>query len=153
MQMKRFLVTILGSFFYTGFFPVAPASFASLIWLVVWLYVPGAHWMTHWVAIAVLLPAAVVISGIMEKYYGEDASCIVIDEVVGMQITLLLSPVTLGAGLAGFVLFRIFDIAKPFPAGRSQKLPGGVGVVIDDVIAGLYSLAVMTLLGHFTELL
>ncbi len=53
----------------------------------------------------------------------------------------------------GFVLFRIFDIAKPFPAGRSQKLPGGLGVVVDDVFAGLYALAVMALLRRFTGLL
>lgn len=151
--MKKFLVTTFGSFFYTGFFPIAPASFASAVWLLIWLYVPGAHWMTHWIAIAGLLPIAVVLSDIMEKYYGEDASCIVIDEVVGMQITLILSPVSLKAGVIGFVLFRIFDIVKPFPAGRSQKLPGGVGVVVDDVIAGLYALAVMVLLGYFTELL
>ena len=151
--MKRFFVTMFGSFFYTGFFPFAPASFASMIWLLVWLFVPGGHWMTHWAVIAGLIPVAIIISGIMEKSYGEDASCIVIDEVVGMQITLLLSPVTLKAGLVGYVLFRIFDIAKPFPAGRSQRLPGGVGVVVDDILAGLYALAVMVLLRHFTELL
>jgi phosphatidylglycerophosphatase A len=153
MQMKRFLVTIFGSFFYTGFFPFAPASFASLIWLLVWLFAPGGHWMTHWAVIAGLIPVAVIISGIMEKYYGEDASCIVIDEVVGMQVTLLLSPVTLKAGLIGYVLFRIFDIVKPFPAGRSQRLPGGVGVVVDDILAGSYALAVMVLLRRFTGLL
>ncbi len=151
--MKRFFVTIFGSFFYTGFFPFAPASFASMIWLLVWLFVPGGHWMTHWAVIAGLIPVAIIISGIMEKYYGEDASCIVIDEIVGMQITLLLSPVTLKAGLVGYVLFRIFDIAKPFPAGRSQRLPGGVGVVVDDILAGLYALAVMVLLKQFTGLL
>jgi phosphatidylglycerophosphatase A len=153
MQMKRFFVTIFGSFFYTGFFPFAPASFASLIWLLVWLFVPGGHWMTHWAIIVGLIPVAIVISGTMEKYYGEDASCIVIDEVVGMQITLLLSPVTLKAGLVGYVLFRIFDIVKPFPAGRAERLPGGVGVVVDDIVAGLYALAVMVLLRQFTGLL
>jgi phosphatidylglycerophosphatase A len=77
----------------------------------------------------------------------------VIDEVVGMQITLLLSPVTLKAGLVGYVLFRIFDIVKPFPAGRAERLPGGVGVVVDDIVAGLYALAVMVLLRQFTGLL
>ena len=151
--MKRFLVTLFGSFFYTGFFPFAPATFASMVWLLVWLFVPGGHWMTHWAVIAGLIPVAIVLSGIMERRYGEDASCIVIDEVVGMQITLLLSPVSIKAGLVGFVLFRIFDIAKPFPAGRSQKLPGGLGVVVDDVFAGLYALAVMVLLRRFTGLL
>jgi phosphatidylglycerophosphatase A len=151
--MKRFFVTLIGSFFYSGFFPIAPATFGSFVWLAVWLLVPGGRWMTHWGAAVGLVPVAVLISHIMEKYYGEDASCIVIDEVVGMQITLLMSPVSVRAGLIGFILFRIFDIAKPFPAGRSQKLPGGVGVVADDVLAGLYSLAAMTLLRQFTGLI
>lgn len=151
--MKRFLVTFFGSFFYTGFFPFAPATFASMVWLLIWLFVPGGHWMTHWAVIAGLIPVAIFLSHIMEKRYGEDASCIVIDEVVDMQITLLLSPVSIKAGLVGFVLFRIFDIAKPFPAGRSQRLPGGLGVVTDDVLAGLYALAVLALLRHFTGLL
>lgn len=151
--MKHFLVTFFGSFFYTGFFPFAPATFASFVWLLIWLFVPGGHWMTHWVVIAGLIPVAIFLSHIMEKRYGEDASCIVIDEVVGMQITLLLSPVSIKAGLVGFVLFRIFDIAKPFPAGRSQRLPGGLGVVTDDVLAGLYALAALALLRHFTGLL
>ena len=79
--MKRFLVTLFGSFFYTGFFPFAPATFASLVWLCVWLFVPGAHWMTHWAVTLCTVPVAIVLSGIMEKYYGEDAPRIVIDEV------------------------------------------------------------------------
>jgi phosphatidylglycerophosphatase A len=151
--MRRFLVTLFGSFFYTGFFPIAPATFASFVWLLFWLFLPGGHWMTHWVVITGLIPVAVILSGIMEGYYGEDASPIVIDEIVGMQITLMLSPVSIRAGLAGFILFRIFDIAKPFPVGRSQGLPGGLGVVTDDVLAGLYALAGMALLSHFTGLL
>jgi len=153
MQMKRFLVTLFGSFFYTGFFPFAPATFASLVWLCVWLFVPGAHWMTHWAVTLCTIPVAVILSGIMEKYYGEDAPRIVIDEVVGMQITLLFAAVSIRVGIAGFLLFRLFDIAKPFPANRSQKLPGGWGVVTDDVLAGLYSLAVLSLVRHFTGLL
>lgn len=151
--MKRFPAVLLGSFFYTGFFPLAPASFASLVWLAVWLFVPGGGWMTHWVAIVALLPVSIIVSSVMEKYYGEDASCIVIDEIVGMQVTLVLSPVTLKAGLVGYFLFRVFDIAKPFPVSRSQRLPGGWGVVVDDVLAGLYALAVTVLLRRFTGLL
>jgi phosphatidylglycerophosphatase A len=109
--------------------------------------------MTHWAVVLCTIPVAIALSHVMEKQYGEDASCIVIDEVVGMQITLLLTPVSLPAGIAGFVLFRIFDIVKPFPAGRSQRLPGGVGVVIDDVIAGIYALAALTILARFTDLI
>jgi phosphatidylglycerophosphatase A len=153
MNMIRFFSTLIGSFFYTGFFPVAPATFASFIWLLAWWLIPGGGWMTHWIAVAAMLPVSVALSWIMERYYGEDAPCIVIDEVMGMQITLLLSPVSVKAGIAGFVLFRFFDIVKPFPADISQRLPGGLGVVADDVVAGIYSLAVLALLGRLAGLI
>lgn len=144
--MKRGLVTLCGSFFFTGFFPLAPATFASFVWLVIWLCVPGGGLMTHWAAPAVTFPAAVWLSQRMERRYGHDARQIVIDEVVGMQISLLLLRPQWTLGLAGFLLFRFFDVFKPFPAGRAQRLPGGWGVVADDVVAGFYALAVMTAL-------
>ena len=68
---------------------------------------------------------------------------IVIDEVAGMTLSVLVLPLTARVLLAGFVLFRIFDVVKPFPANRLQALPGGVGVMIDDLIAGLYALLVL----------
>ena len=151
--LKRFVVTLLGSFFYTGFFPFAPATFASLVWLVIWLFVPGGHLLTNPFALLVTVPLAVRLSSIMEGYYGEDASKIVIDEVVGMQVTLLMVAPDLKAGLAGFLLFRLFDIAKPFPVGRYQRLGGGTGVVIDDILAGIYSYAALYLLARFTGIL
>ena len=150
--MNRSLVTLLGSFFYTGFFPVAPATFASFVWLVLWLLVPGGRYLCHWATLAAVLPAAVWLSHVMERDYGNDAHEIVVDEVVGMQITFLTARPDWMTGLAGFFLFRIFDILKPFPAGRSQRLPGGWGVVADDVIAGLYAFAVLSLLRRLTAL-
>jgi len=67
----------------------------------------------------------------------------VIDEVAGMILSVLTLPRTVGVLLAAFVLFRIFDIWKPFPARQSQSLAGGLGVMIDDVIAGLYALLLL----------
>ena len=136
--MKRFIITALGSFFYSGFFPFAPATFASLVWLILWLFLPGGGWLSHPLIAACTVPIAIFLSHGGEKYYGKDASCIVIDEFVGMQVTLIALEPSLLTGVIGFVLFRIFDILKPFPAGRSQRLPGGIGVVTDDVIAGAY---------------
>lgn len=151
--MKKSLVTFFGSFFYTGFFPIAPATFASFIWLMIWLFVPGGRYMTHPLALAATLPLAIWLSFIMEGYYGEDASKIVIDEVVGMQVTLFMIQPDWKTGLAGFFLFRFFDIAKPFPVGRSQKLKGGFGVVVDDVLAGIYSYVALYLLIRYTGLI
>jgi phosphatidylglycerophosphatase A len=78
----------------------------------------------------------------------KDPGVIVIDEVAGMTLSVLVLPLpfTLPVLLVGFVLFRIFDVVKPFPAGRSQVLRGGVGVMIDDIIAGLYALILLLLL-------
>jgi phosphatidylglycerophosphatase A len=136
--MKRFLITLFGSFFYTGFFPFAPATFASLVWLAIYLFVPGGAWLTNPVVVLCTIPVAIYLAHEGEKYYGRDASRIVVDEFVGMQVTLLAMAPSLLMGGIGFVLFRVFDVLKPFPAGRAQRLPGGLGVVTDDVAAGIY---------------
>jgi phosphatidylglycerophosphatase A len=86
----------------------------------------------------------------MEGYYGKDASKIVIDEVVGMQVTFFMMEPSLQRAIIGFFLFRIFDIIKPFPANRSQNLRGGFGVVADDVLAGVYAYIALILVIRFT---
>jgi len=149
--LKKFIVTLFGTFFYTGVFFFAPATFASFVWLLIYLFVPGGAWLVHPVVVACTLPVAVYLSYEAEKYFGRDASRIVIDEVVGMQVTLLAIEPSLLFGAIGFVLFRIFDILKPFPAGRAQRVPGGFGIVTDDVIAGAYGrllLLALTFLLH-----
>lgn len=79
-----------------------------------------------------------------ERLLGKkDPGAIVVDEVAGMAVSVLLLPLTPGAIIAGFVLFRVFDIAKPYPANTLQRLPGGVGVMIDDLVAGLYALLLL----------
>ena len=75
----------------------------------------------------------------------KDPGAIVIDEVAGMTLAVLPFPPTVAVLSVGFVLFRIFDITKPFPAGPSQRVAGGVGIMVDDLIAGLYALAVIAI--------
>ncbi len=81
---------------------------------------------------------------------GKDPGAIVIDEVAGMTLAVLALPLTPPVLGLSFVLFRLFDITKPFPAGASQRLPGGAGVMVDDLIAGLYALATLALLRAVT---
>jgi phosphatidylglycerophosphatase A len=84
---------------------------------------------------------------VVEAAVGDkDPGVIVIDEVAGMTLSVLVLPLTPPVLLAGFVLFRIFDVVKPFPANRLQAVPGGVGVMIDDLVAGLYALVVLVVL-------
>jgi phosphatidylglycerophosphatase A len=75
----------------------------------------------------------------------KDPGAIVVDEVAGMALSVLTLPPTPLALVAGFVLFRAFDVLKPFPANVAQRLPGGLGVVVDDLVAGLYALALLLL--------
>ena len=76
---------------------------------------------------------------------GKDPGAIVVDEVAGMTLSLLAVPLTPAAAAVGFVLFRVFDVVKPFPANVSQRLPGGAGVMADDLIAGLYAMVLLAL--------
>jgi phosphatidylglycerophosphatase A len=74
-----------------------------------------------------------------EAFYGHDGSRIVIDEVVGQAVTLMGHPATGATFIVGFLLFRFFDVLKPFPVGRMQRLKGGAGVMADDLAAGIYA--------------
>jgi phosphatidylglycerophosphatase A len=81
-----------------------------------------------------------------ERALGDrDPGMIVVDEVAGMMLAVLAVPATPVALLAGFLLFRVFDVVKPFPANVAQRLPGGLGVMVDDLVAGLYALALLAL--------
>ena len=75
-----------------------------------------------------------------ERYFGGiDPGPVIIDEVLGMLVTLAFIPVGLSGAIAGFLLFRIFDVAKPYPAGRLERLHGGLGVMADDAMAAVYA--------------
>jgi phosphatidylglycerophosphatase A len=146
----RRLAVWIATGFGIGYLPVAPATWASLAAAL--LLLPFAPALDPWaVGAAALALAAVGVwsAGEAEKTLGTDAKPIVIDEVVGMLVgvcgvTMGSSPL-LTLGLA-FVLFRFFDIVKPFGIRRSQALPGGWGVVVDDVLAGIATNLVLRLL-------
>ena len=126
---------------YCGYFPIAPGTVGSAAGLLFYLLV----WWSQSAAVEALLIATVFAVGIWagttaERYFGGiDPGPIVIDEVLGMLITLAFMPVGLYTALAGFVLFRIFDVIKPFPARRLESLHGGLGVMSDDAMAAVYA--------------
>ncbi len=137
------LITVLATFFYTGFFPFAPATFATAVFLALYWLVPGGAWMAHWAVLAVTAVVSIPVSGAMESRYGKDPHCVVIDEVVGIQIALAGTSPTLSGVVVAFFVFRLFDVWKPFPIDRLQSLPGGRGIVADDAVAGLYTRLVL----------
>ena len=126
---------------YTGYFPFAPGTVGSAVGLVVYLLV----WWTESTVVEVALIVALFAAGVWagttaERYFGGvDPGPIVLDEVVGMLITLAFIPVGWSGALAGFVLFRIFDVIKPWPAARFEELHGGLGVMADDAMAAVYA--------------
>ena len=145
------IVTLFATFFYTGFFPFAPATFASLVFVLVYKFVPGGDWIAQWTIFLPTLVLSIPASTWMERTHGKDPHCVVIDEVVGMQIVLLSATPTMAGLVAAFALFRIFDVWKPFPIDRLQSLPGGWGIVVDDMLAGLYARGVLMLAGLVTH--
>jgi phosphatidylglycerophosphatase A len=126
-----------------GFAPVAPATAGSALTVLVgwFLPVPGLPLALALLAVGTVI--AVWCAGEAEQELGHDAGPIVVDEAVGQSITLLFCPHRLSAFLVAFALFRIFDIYKPPIADRAQDLPGGLGIVADDVVAGVVALLVL----------
>ena len=126
---------------YCGYFPFAPGTVGSAAGLVFYLFV----WWTGSPIVEVGLIAALFAAGVWagttaERYFGGvDPGPIVVDEVVGMLITLAFIPVGISGALAGFLLFRLFDVIKPYPAGRLEALHGGLGVMADDAMAAVYA--------------
>jgi phosphatidylglycerophosphatase A len=135
-----------------GFFPFASGTAASAFALALYAIVPGfaASGVAAACAIVVLAALSIPAATAAEREFGHDGSPIVVDEIVGQWIAIAGLAATPAALAAAFVFFRAFDIVKPFPAGRSQHLPGGWGVLADDVVAGIYAAIATRLVLHFT---
>ena len=139
-----------------GYFPIAPGTAGSAVGVglvAAVAFLPLSH--AQKIAVAALLAAGIFGLGVRaageaEKFFGRtDPGHVVIDEVVGQMITLLAWPETRWKWLlAGFITFRALDVIKPFPAGRAEHVPGGWGIMLDDVIAGVYGLALLLILRH-----
>ena len=145
-----FLARIIATAFGAGYSPIASGTAGSAVAVLILWLVPFSQ-----TGIVVFFVAVTVVgtwaADVVEAAVGDkDPGIIVVDEVAGMTLSVLVLPLTLPVLLAGFVLFRIFDVVKPFPAGRLQSLRGGVGVMIDDLFAGLYALLVLLVVRALT---
>ena len=151
---------ITATFFGTGYLHPGPGSWGSAATVVMWWLVarfflsnPSVHTYQPYIcaglaaiAVAVGIPAATQVARASGK---KDPQFVVIDETAGQLIALIAAPVAWKSLLAAFILFRAFDIVKPPPIHMLERLPEGIGIVVDDIGAGLYALAVMQLLLHF----
>ena len=142
------LAFVIATVFKTGYVPIAPGTIGSVVGLLVfWLIKDSASFTVQILVIGALFFAGVWASTIVEQdLERQDPGIVVVDEVVGMLIALMLLPPTTTVIFLAFFLFRLFDIVKPYPARWCEQLSGGWGIMMDDVVAGLYA----NLLIHIT---
>jgi phosphatidylglycerophosphatase A len=149
--MKNRLALIFGSVFYIGFIPGAPGTYASIAtslgYFLIFLFshqVPSA---LHLSAVCLISLTGVLASASISKNTGiKDPSYVVIDEVAGQLVTFLFLPVSALNLILGTIAFRLFDIWKPFPIRKLESLEDGVGVMADDLLAGVYANLVLQLI-------
>jgi phosphatidylglycerophosphatase A len=139
------LAVLAGSFAMTGFFPVSPATVASAVAtpLLALAYRAWPGIGAQAALCAGILVLGVWSAGRLERIYGKDPSAAVIDEVLGMALTLFAAPITPAVLVLGFLLFRVFDILKLPPGRAFERLHGGWGIMLDDACAGVYGAVVL----------
>jgi phosphatidylglycerophosphatase A len=147
---------LIATFFYIGYMHPGPGTWASGVTVLLWWLAAQAIAPAWQVPVAAFTALAVTLIGIppssvVARESGrEDPGFVVIDEVAGQMIALIGAPLSWKYLIAGFILFRSFDIVKPFPLRRLEKLPAGLGIMMDDVGAGIYALVLLQLWLYFT---
>lgn len=141
-QVEKFL----GSGFYTGYIPFASGTFGSLAALLIY-WIPGFEQpVIIFPAIIFVTLYGIILGNKFERVYGKDPSECTIDEVSGMWISLLFLPKTFILSVAAFFIWRVLDIFKPYPANRFEKFNGGTGIMMDDVMSGIYTCLIMQII-------
>ena len=139
MNWQKIVATCFG----IGRLPIAPGTWGSLFGLLIWIFIP-LNYFIQTLIIFVLFFLGIYVSKIVSKQLNEhDPSEIIIDEVVGMMISLYMLPKTFGLYFISFCLFRILDIFKPSFVYHSQKLSKGWGIMMDDILAGIITFLIM----------
>ena len=140
MSLKQRLAFVLATGFGSGYSPFAPGTAGSAVGL---FFVWGMSFLGltgQVVATLVITGLSMLAADIVAKSVGlKDPGLIVADEIAGMMVTMIAVPITLKSALIGFVLFRVMDVVKPPPARQFERLKGGVGIVADDLMAGIYA--------------
>ena len=147
MNWKEFFATGL----YTGYFPKASgtvgALLAALIYITIHQVFGSYGVIANGVLVALLVYPAIRLGDYAERYFNtKDPQEVVLDEMLGLWVTMLFHSFSMIVVVLGFFLFRLFDIIKPFPIRRFEHLHGGLGIMLDDIIAGIYANITVTVL-------
>ena len=122
-----------------GYAPIAPGTFGSLVGVLIWWLLPASPAVQAAAIVAVFAVGTWSASAAERHFARTDPGPVVIDEVLGMLVTFFMNPVTPLGALVAFLLFRVADIIKPYPANRFEQLHGGLGIMADDGMAGVYA--------------
>ncbi len=147
----RLFYKIIASGCYTGHLPAAPGTWGSLLAAILFIWLgnlstlPWVVTLITWIAIAIWVSDHAI-----SIYQTSDPSHVVIDEIVGLWVALSFHPPKAWIIVTGFILFRFFDIVKPFPIRQiDEKIKGGIGIVLDDLLAGVYANIILTGIIYF----
>lgn len=139
MHIRDSIIKIISTFFYLGYLPLIPGTFGSIAGIFLF-YLLHKSAFIYIAALLVLILLGFLVCGEAEKIFKKkDARYIVIDEVIGMLLSLMFIPDDIKLVIIAFFLFRLLDTIKPYPAGRLEEVKGSMGVLADDIIAGLYT--------------
>ncbi len=153
--MSPWFVMFIATGFYSGYLPKAPGTWGTVVALPINLLLIQLEPKIYFTSLVAIFVISIITAGSAEKIVDhKDPGLIVIDEIIGMLIALIYVPATPLAWGMAFLIFRFFDIIKPFPISWVDKhLNGGTGIVMDDVLAGIYTLVIMQLILKYSGLL
>ena len=140
--IARLVATVV----YVGYAPLAPGTAGAAVAAMLYWILPESDAAMGLIALFILILSGVWASSRAEKIYGKDASKIVVDEFAGFFVAVLLLPKTLFVVVLGFFLFRFFDIVKPYPIRAAERLKGGLGVMADDILAGILTNVILRII-------
>jgi phosphatidylglycerophosphatase A len=154
MKIKEFLFTA----FYSGYSPVAPGTMGTLVAMIIYIIEnlifydidPIKLNIFNFIFLLIIIYPSIRLADSAEKFYKtKDPDQVVIDEVLGYWTGVLFIPFSFSYAIIAFILFRFFDITKPFPIRFFESLPGGLGIIMDDIMAGIYTLGCMHIMIYF----
>jgi len=154
MKIREFLFTA----FYSGYSPIAPGTMGTLVAMTIYIIEniifhnidPIKLNIFNFIFLLIIIYPSIKLADSAEKFFKtKDPQQVVIDEVLGYWTGVLFIPFSFSYAVIAFILFRLFDITKPFPARYFESLSGGLGIIMDDIIAGIYTLACMHIIIYF----
>lgn len=140
------LAKLIATFFYVGDLPFIPGTFGSIVGLCIFYSVQDSYLLYLGITILIIILGFLTCTKAEEEFKQKDPRFVVIDEVSGMLVALMFVPFSIGISIIGFFVFRLLDTIKPYPADILQEKKGSIGIMGDDLVAGLYTNIVLQIL-------